>query len=203
VLTGRAAAASRVRLGSPDGQEVFALSDATGSWRTALPASDGVRLYGLSAPQGGRTVQAEGYVAAAPDGEAARLRAGSGSVVFGRARSGAGLLAADFDRKGAAVLSGWAPAGGAVTVSVDGAARARVASGADGRFMLVLDKPLAAGAHAVEVSGAGAPWRGDLDVSPPAPLAGGPFRAAPAAGGWRVDWLTPGGGVQSTVIFAQ
>jgi hypothetical protein len=203
VLVGVAPPASRVRLGSPDGREIFAVADASGAWRTMLPASDGVRLYGLSAPQGGRTVQAEGYVAAAPDGEAARLRAGSGAVVFGRARPGAGLLAADFDRKGAAVLSGWAPAGRAVTLSVDGAARASVDSGPDGRFMLVLDKPLPAGAHVVEVASGAGGWRGDLDVSPPAPLAGGPFRAAQVADGWRVDWLTPGGGVQSTVIFAR
>ena len=201
LLAGVATPASRVRLGSPDGREIFVVADAAGAWRATLPASDGVSLYGLSAPQGGRVVQAEGYVAAAPGGEAARLRAGSGAVVFGPARPGAGLLAADFDHKGAAVLSGWAPAGAAITLSIDDAARAQVESGPDGRFMLTLDKPLAAGAHAVEVAGRGAPWRGSLDVSPAAPLAGGPFRAAPVAGGWRVDWLTPGGGVQSTVIF--
>jgi len=201
LLAGVAAPASRVRLGSPDGHEIFVLADATGAWRAALPASDSVNLYGLSAPQGGQVVQAEGYVAAAPGGEAARLRAGSGAVVFERPRSGAGLLAADFDRKGAAVLSGWAPPKSAITVNVDGAARARVEPGADGRFMLTLDKPLGAGPHAVEVAGGGAPWRGSLDVSPASPLTAGPFRAAAVAGGWRVDWLTPGGGVQSTVIF--
>ena len=201
LLAGVAAPASRVRLGSPDGREIFAVADAAGAWRAALPANDGVSLYGLSAPQGGRTVQAEGYVAAAPGGEAARLRAGSGAMVFGRARPGAGLLAADFDRKGAAVLSGWGPAGRAVSLSVDGQARARIEPGPDGRFMLTLDKPLPAGGHVVEVAAGGAPWRGSLDISPAAPLIGGPFRAAPVAGGWRVDWLTPGGGVQSTVIF--
>lgn len=201
LLAGVAAPASRVRLGSPDGREIFAVADAAGAWRAALPANDGVSLYGLSAPQGGRTVQAEGYVAAAPGGEAARLRAGSGAMVFGRARPGAGLLAADFDRKGAAVLSGWGPAGRAVSLSVDGQARARIEPGPDGRFMLTLDKPLPAGGHVVEVAAGEAPWRGSLDISPAAPLIGGPFRAAPVAGGWRVDWLTPGGGVQSTVIF--
>jgi hypothetical protein len=201
VLAGVAPPASRVRLGSPDGQEIFALADAKGAWQVDLPPSDEVGLYGLSAPQNGRVVQAEGYLAAAPSGEAARLRAGSGAVVYGRPRRDAELLAADFDRKGAAVLSGWAPAHHAVTVSVDGGARAGVEPGSDGRFMLTLDKPLAAGTHTIAVTTDGATWRASLDISPAAPLIGGPFHAVQVAGGWRVDWLTPGGGVQSTVIF--
>ena len=38
-------------------------------------------------------------------------------------------------------------------------------------------------------------------LSPALPLAHGPFRAARSATGWRIDWLTPGGGVQTTLLI--
>ena len=67
--------------------------------------------------------------------------------------------------------------------------------------MLALDKPLSPGVHAIAASTGGARAEVSLTVSPPAPLAAGPFRAESTPDGWRVDWLTPGGGVQSTVLF--
>ena len=41
----------------------------------------------------------------------------------------------------------------------------------------------------------------EVDATPAPALASGPFRAAAAAGGLRVDWMTPGGGVQSTILL--
>jgi len=38
-------------------------------------------------------------------------------------------------------------------------------------------------------------------VSAPAPISGLPFHATRLAGSWRIDWLTPGGGVQCTIIL--
>ena len=35
-----------------------------------------------------------------------------------------------------------------------------------------------------------------------APLTAGPFLAARTASGWRIDWMTPGGGVQTTFLIA-
>jgi hypothetical protein len=68
--------------------------------------------------------------------------------------------------------------------------------------MLALNEPLRPGSHVLAATASkGAHADATLTVSPADPLAGGPFRATPAAGGWRVDWLTPGGGVQSTVLF--
>jgi hypothetical protein len=37
-------------------------------------------------------------------------------------------------------------------------------------------------------------------VSPAAPLDASAFRATLTASGWRIDWLTPGGGVQTTLL---
>jgi len=201
LLSGTAPAASRVRVASPAGQQTFVLADAGGAWRMALPLAADVRLFGVSAPVAGRVVQAEGYLAVTPHGEAAQLRAGSGAVVLDRPGPGIAVLAADFDRKLAAVISGRAPALALVKIAVDGEGVGQTNADASGRFMLALDKPLKPGAHAIAASAGGLSNEVSLTASPPDPLTGGPFRAEAALAGWRVDWLTPGGGVQSTVLF--
>ena len=191
-----------VRLASPTGQALFARSDRAGAWRLLLPPAKEVRLFGLSEPGQGRPVQAEGYVAVTPSGLAAQLRAGSGAVALGPEPPGPAILAADYDRKGGTVISGVARPASAVTIQVDGAVREPARVDARGRFMLALNEPLQPGSHVLAATaGAGAHGEASLTISPAEKLAGGPFRATPAAGGWRVDWLTPGGGVQSTVLF--
>jgi hypothetical protein len=35
-----------------------------------------------------------------------------------------------------------------------------------------------------------------------APLVGGPYRATATPVGWRIDWITPGGGQQTTLLMA-
>ena len=192
-----------VRLASPTGQALFVRSDRAGGWRLQLPPANEVRLFGLSEPGQGRPVQAEGYVAVTPSGLAAQLRAGSGAVALGLEPSGPVILAADYDRKGGTVISGVARPASAVTLRVDGAAvREPARVDAHGRFMSALNEPLQPGSHVLAATaGAGAHGEASLTISPAEQLAGGPFHATPAAGGWRVDWLTPGGGVQSTVLF--
>jgi hypothetical protein len=39
-----------------------------------------------------------------------------------------------------------------------------------------------------------------VQVTPAAPLAQGPLRSQLTSAGLRVDWMTPGGGVQSTIL---
>lgn len=201
MLSGTAAPGVKVRLASPAGETMFAVSDATGGWRFVLPAAGTVRLFGLSAQMQGRPVQAEGYVAVTPSGEAAQLRAGSGAVAL-QARPHAPLImAVDFDRKGGAVISGEGPGAGPLTLQVDGGAPAPAHLDGDGRFMVALNEPLAPGPHVLTVIGAGYRAATALTISPAEPPTRGPFRAEGAAGGWRIDWRTPGGGLQSTVLF--
>jgi hypothetical protein len=149
----------------------------------------------------GRPIQAEGYLAVTPSGRAAQLRAGSGAAALQRVGPGVATLAADFDRKGAAVLSGRAPPGAQVVVRVDGARRGPVRADAAGRFMFALNEPLSPGDHIVGAAAGGAEDQTSLTVSPAEPLNAGPFHAQPVAEGWRIDWQTPGGGVQTTVLF--
>lgn len=202
LLIGTAAPMATVRLASPSGQAVFAHSDRAGAWRLLLPPAKEVRLFGLSEPGQGRPVQAEGYFALTPGGLAAQLRAGSGAVALGPRPAAPEILAVDFDRKGGTVISGAAPDANPVALKVDGAAQEPVRVDPDGRFMAPLNEPLRPGSHVLAAATRqGAHGEATLTVSPAEPLVGGPFRAALAGGGWRIDWLTPGGGVQSTVLF--
>jgi hypothetical protein len=201
LLAGRADANARVRLATPAGQAVFTRAAADGHWRIVLAGAPEVRLFGLSMIGGGRSVQAEGYLAVTPQGEAAQLRAGAGARVL---TSGGSLriLAVDFDRKGGAVVSGSGPRGVILSASVDGIHKARIVADGGEWFALALDEPLSSGDHDLALDGAGFHARARVAVSPAEPIAQGPFRAAATPSGWRVDWMTPGGGEQTTLLIA-
>ncbi len=198
VLRGLAEPGSRVRLGAPTGEAQFAQADARGGWTLNLAPAADVRLYGLSMAVEDRTVQAEGYVAILPDGRAVRLRAGAGAIPLtapvGRLR----ILAIDYDREGGAVVSGQATPGATLVLRIDGI-DAQGKADANGRFSISATEPLSPQSHQILVAGDGedrivlaAPRAGDL--------AAAPVQAVREAGAWRIDWLTPGGGVQTTVI---
>jgi len=201
VLSGRAAAGARVRVATPAGELAYALAGLDGRWRLTLPAASSLRLFGVSMVAGGRAIQSEGYLAVTPDGDGAQLRAGSGAVVLGSGGGAPRLLAVDFDSQGVAVVSGTAAPGAAVTVRVDGLSRGQVTADPAGRFSLAIDEPLAAGDHRLEVSGLGRSAEAEVDIVAPRPFSG-PFAAVRAANGWRVDWTTPGGGRQTTLLLA-
>lgn len=202
-LVGRAAPNSRVRLATPQGQAQFAAADDNGAWRVILPASTQLRLFGLSMQDadGKRTVQSEGYLAVSPEGDAAQLRSGAGAVVAMRGSTGVRILAVDFDRQGGAVISGQASPGVSIITRVDGVQRGQGPSDAQGRFSMALSEPLARGSHDIEVADGGNRARAAALVSPAAALTQAPFRAERSPTGWRIDWMTPGGGVQSTLMI--
>lgn len=200
-LQGAADPGSRVRLATPTGQALFATVDRGGSWRLSIPEAAGVRLFGLSMTKDRRVVQAESYLAIVPQALAVQLRSGAGAVVLGSGAGPIAVTALDVDRKGGAVLSGRAHPGAMVDLLVDGAPRGRAMADASGRFALDLDEPLQPGNH--QLQAASGPARVVVD----APLADlpqptqGPFAADRAAGAWRIVWVTPAGGVQTTLVF--
>ena len=201
VLRGVSPPSSRVRLASPTGVFLPATSEPDGAWRSRLPASGSVRLFGLAAIENGRTMQAEGYLAATPEGLVAQLRAGAGARVL----AGPGplrILSLDFDRKGGAVVSGVGRPGATISVLSDGAFRGRGNVDADGHFTLALEEPLAEGAHRLEVVDGADRIGTDANVIAAEPLIKEPFRANRVSEGWRIDWLTPGGGTQTTLLLS-
>ena len=200
-LDGAADAGASVRLATPAGQAQFATADDAGHWRLTIPEASGVRLFGLSMMKGRQAVQSESYLAIVPGAVAVLLRSGAGAVVVGSAPPRLAVTALDVDRKGGAVLSGRAPPGAMVDLLVDGAPGGRALADATGRYALDLDEPLGPGDHQLQAASGAARVRVDAPLSTPPQLAVGPFAADRGAGAWRIVWVTPGGGVQTTLVF--
>jgi hypothetical protein len=203
-LSGSAPAGGRVRLATPAGQALFAEVDNAGRWTVLLGPVAEPRIFGLSVTRKGRGAQAEGYVVVTPQGQAALLRAGAGARRIDRAAR-PGLRAIDFDRGGGVEVSAAAPAGAAILLHLDGRLAAQGVADAAGHYDASLPTPgsstaIRPGTHQVQVSGDGFSDTVAFQVSPSAPLAQGPARSQLTGAGLRVDWMTPGGGVQSTIL---
>ncbi|HZZ33569.1 MAG TPA: hypothetical protein VFE10_16430, partial [Phenylobacterium sp.] len=179
----------------------FATADAHGRWTIGLPGAAEPRIFGLSAAEPGRLVQAEGYVLVTPHGQVALLRAGAGALRID-APTKPGLRAIDFDRGGGVEVSMQVPPGATVIVRLDGRQAAEGRADAAGRYVASLgsQSPIAPGAHQLQAVGDGFTDHVTAQLSPAAPLAQVPLRSQLTAAGLRVDWTTPGGGVQSTLI---
>ena len=197
-LRGQAPAGAPVRLASPAGQALTTRADGQGRWRIDLPASGEARIFGLSTESGGRRVQAQGYLLVGPRGETAMLRAGAAAVRLDHA-SGSRITSVDFDGEGWALLSGWAAAGTDVAVRLDGRPVGEARADDDGRFTLWVPR-LSPGPHRIEAVGVAFTDELVVDATPAPPLVGGPLHSQLIRQGLRADWLTPGGGVQSTVL---
>lgn len=201
VLSGQAAPDADLRLGSPTGEVLMAKVDRLGQWSVTVPDAPGVRLFGLSSIQAGRTVQAEGYVMIADSGEVVLLRAGAGARRLAAASSSPRILTLDVDREGGAVVSGVATPGAGLNVRVDRVTRGGGSTDDEGRFFISLTDALGRGVHDIQVAGEGGETAVSVAVSPAAALTTGPVKADRMGSGWRVDWMTPGGGVQTTYLI--
>lgn len=200
-LAGKGAPDSDLRMGSPTGEVVMGRVDAVGQWTVTVPNAPGVRLFGVSTTHEGRTVQAEGYVMVAEGGDVALLRAGAGAIRLGGASSSPRILTVDVDRGGGAVVSGVAAPGAGLNVRVDRITQGGARTDDAGRFFISLRGLLSPGVHDIQVAGEGGETAASVAITPAASLTYGPVRAERAANGWRVDWMTPGGGVQSTYLI--
>ncbi|MBS0334194.1 MAG: hypothetical protein JSS35_15605 [Proteobacteria bacterium] len=204
ILLGSAPPGGQVRLATPAGQAQFAAADAAGRWSVVLPPASTARIFGLSAVVRGRPVQAEGYLLVTPTGQAALLRAGA-SAVRVDPPSQRGLRSVDFDRGGGMEITAQTAPGATVTVQMDGRQIAQGRADATGRYGVSLggQTPVRPGTHHIELFGDGYVLidQATVAVTPAAPLAEGPLRSQLTPAGLRVDWMTPGGGVQSTLLI--
>jgi hypothetical protein len=201
VLSGAAQPGVPVRLATPDGRVLTVIARRDGAWRIVLPPSPDMLLYSLSMVDAGRIVQSEGYLAVGPD-VVAQLRAGAGAVTYDETTDSPRVTAIDYDSKGGCVVSGVAAPRGMAAIQVDGVARGGVRTNAEGRFFLALDEPVAMGSHTITLLAGGKRAAVTVDVTPAGPMPSIPLLAARTRSGWRVDWTTPGGGLQTTLLFA-
>ena len=88
-----------------------------------------------------------------------------------------------------------------VRVFLDGQEAGEGQADARGWFDVSLSEPLAPTGHSVIVSTPDGRAAQAFDATRAAPLAAPPFAAGRKTGAWRIDWMTPGGGVQTTVLF--
>ena len=209
MLSGRSDPNARIRLSAPDGNAYGATATAAGTWTLAVPIAADMREFGLSevlgdpADANSRNIQGLGYFAVLPASgrPAVRLRAGGGSEVIGDIEAAPQLTAVDYDSGGGAVVSGLARPGAPVRVSVDGAAPVEARPDARGWFSIALPGMLKPGAHQAVLQSAGGTRQAGFAISPAAPISGVPCRGQRMAGGWRIDWLTPGGAAQTTLVL--
>ena len=198
-LGGRAVPGARVQLTRPGGGALGAQADTAGRWRISAPATGAAQVFGLSQTLAGRTVQAEGYVFISPEKGGWLLRAGAAARPLASGRKSG--LVIDYDRSGGTVISGQGPADGLLVVQVNGRRSGDGRTDAAGRFEIRLDGPVATGESRLRIFGEGLNRETTLRLSAPAPLEAGPVRAVPDGAGLRIDWLTPGGGIQTTQIL--
>ncbi len=202
-LTGRAAPDSIVRLSSPEGQSWGMTSGPDGAWSFTIPVSREPRMLALTAERAGRDVHAEGAVILLPAGALAGVvaRAGYGALAVANPVARPVIVGLDFDGGGGAVASGMAKPGSTVRLFVDDEAAGSGKADAMGRFATpAVNRPLTLGAHRVQVQTPEGAADLQLLVKASAPL-NGVYRATREDGAWRLDWRTPGGGQQSTLIF--
>ena len=192
-----------IRLASPDGTTYAAVTDGRGLFTLSVPAAAAVRLFGLSEDVAGRIIQGEGYLAVlpAPGRPAVLLRGGGGAHAPGASSDLPQVAAVDFDAGGGAVVSGVAHPGSALRLTLDGQSGGEARADAQGRFSFALAAMLKPGDHELTIQSPGGQANAKFSVSPAGPISGLPFRGQREAGDWRIDWLTPAGGQQTTLIM--
>lgn len=201
-LSGAGVPGANVRLEAATGEVFTAQADGRGVWTVVVRPSGSVRLFALSMTVGARVSPSEGYLAVTPDGQAAQLRGGAGAVVLAPPSRRPVILAMDFDRGGAAMISGIGTIDAEIGLRVDRTAAGASSVDRQGRFTFALSQPLGSGPHEVELSGEGGEDVVIAEGQRAAPL-DRLFRAERAGRAWRIDWMTPGGGMQSTLLFDQ
>ena len=215
-FSGHAPPDAEVRLREPGGAAFSATANDDGDWSMQLPPPDTPRMFAFEGELSGRLLHGEGAIIALPPPAPAAVlaRGGYGALPIGVAPVSAGpprIMAVDYDGAGGGSVSGVTAARAPVRVLLDGQAVGAGQSDGQGRFA-VLDLSVSAldprarklftpGPHTIRIEGPSGAVQGQLTVAHARPLDGEAFRTVREGGAWRTDWRTPGGGVQTTLVF--
>ena len=204
VLTGVATPGAVVRLASPGGAAIAGAADRKGAFSLAAPAGPAPQLYSLSETAGGRLARAVGYIAVLPaPGPPAALLRPAAAAALPPSLIQRGIAAVDYDASGAAMASGRAAPGDTVRLFLDGKDAGEDAADPAGVFNASLSLGLAPGPHVLSLASPRLRTSAGFDAARTSSLAGAYYRVGRLEGAWRIDWATPGGGVQSTILFDQ
>ena len=191
-------------MASPDGTAITGVASRTGRFSLSAPVGATPRLYSLSETTGGRLARAVGYIAVLPaPGPTAVVLRPAASAALPANDATPGIDAVDYDASGAARASGRVAPGETVRLSMDGREDGEDPADAAGVFSATLSRPLAPGPHELTAIGQKLRASAGFVAARVSRVSTAPFDATRMAGSWRIDWMTPGGGVQSTVLFDQ
>ena len=204
VLNGVAAPGAVIRLASPGGSAITGSADRKGAFNIVAPGGPTPQLYSLSEAVGGRLARAVGYITVLPaPGPAAALLRPAAAAALPPAQVQRGVAAVDYDASGAAIASGRAAPGETVRLFLDGKDVGDDPTDPTGVFNASLSQPLSPGPHVLTMASPRTRASASFDAARTSSLAGAYYRASRVEAAWRIDWATPGGGVQSTILFDQ
>jgi len=202
VVSGLVMPNGRVRFDYGGDRAIGVTADAHGRFRAPLPAGPNGGLYDLSTEDSGRLLHAEGrlFIPPAHPEKAVLIRSGAPSLPL--LDKSLPLAIVDYDAAGAIAISGHIATDHVADVLVNGDIRAQVKPDA-GHFYSALsqiappsDTPVKV---ALEIRVDGKSWTRQINVSRPDAGKGDQLSTVP--GGWRVDAILPGGGMQTTLVF--
>ena len=202
IVEGQALPDGRVRFTYAGQRAIGVTADSHGRYKAELPATGLGGLYDLSIEDGGRLMYADGRLFI-PSGQAAKavlMRTGSPSRPIMR-RAGV-VSVVDYDSAGALGLSGYVAPNAKVQVILGDEIRAEATSDATGYYTATTQIPPPTATDApvtLIVQAKGQSVTHSFSVSLPNGKPADRIRREGQA--WRVDWVLPGGGTQTTLVF--
>lgn len=205
-LSGHAPGDAEVRLREPGGAAFSATATDEGDWSMQLPPSDTPRMFAFDGEVSGRLLHGEGAILAlpAPAPVAVLTRASYGALPIGALPGPLRIAAVDYDGGGGGSISGLAAPRAPVRFVLDGQTVGGGRADDQGRFALLdlnARAPFGPGAHTVRIESPSGSAQVELTVTSAKDLGEQAFRTVREAGVWRTDWRSPGGGVQTTLVF--
>jgi hypothetical protein len=199
-ISGVARPDGRVRLTSRQGQAFGVTANTRGEFEAELPNDVNGNLYDLSMEDSGRLMKAEGrlFVPTGQPERAVFMRSGYPSLPLS---PHAPLLAVvDYDGLGGVAVAGRTKAGAVVALGVNGADVARVKADEAGLYSAILPLRQSLVGQAVMLTaqseGAVDARTVELQAEP-----GEMDSIQPTEAAWKVHWLLPGGGSQTTMVY--
>jgi hypothetical protein len=201
VVTGETIPNARVRFGYSGKRAVGVTSDSKGRFRAELPTGPDGALYDLSTEDDGRSMHADGrlFIPAGAPEKAVLMRAGAPSLSLFNEDTEVAVI--DYDRAGAVAIAGRVAPSTQIEVILNGEIRARTRSDDRGFYAATtqIDPPQEKeSANTLSISAGGKETARNF-IDSRVKTEGD--RITRFADGWRVDWVLPGGGMQTTLVF--
>lgn len=199
LISGQARPDGRVRFLYGQQRAVGVTADSKGHFVAELPVNPQGSVFDVSMEDSGRLMHAEGrlFVPPGQPSKAVMMRPGSPSLPVAATP---GIFAVDYDAAGALAIAGRVAPKTHVRLTIDGVGIDRT-SDAGGYFTAVMQIAApgdSAMPIALSVDAGGSVWQRNVTVTR---AAAGSDQVTPIAEGWRVDWVLPGGGMQTTLVF--